>query len=231
MKSISRRNLFKYGVSAVGSGVVGVGLGENLLGVASPAIKQSVTPDTAINLLYQGNKRFSKQKLKNPNRSNFRLREIAKGQKPFAAVLGCADSRVPVEILFDQGLGDLFVVRVAGNVATPEEIGSLEYGSLVLGTGIILVLGHERCGAVIATIDDKPVPGKIGSILEKIKPAVTASVNESGDRIKNAIVANIKNQIVELKTSPVLTDLIKAGKLKIVGGYYDLDTGVVIPVV
>ena len=231
MKSISRRNLFKYGVSAVGSGVVGVGLGENLLGVASPAIKQSVTPDTAINLLYQGNKRFSQQKLKNPNRSNFRLREIAKGQKPFAAVLGCADSRVPVEILFDQGLGDLFVVRVAGNVATPEEIGSLEYGSLVLGTGIILVLGHERCGAVIATIDDKPVPGKIGSILEKIKPAVTASVNESGDRIKNAIVANIKNQIVELKTSPVLTDLIKAGKLKIVGGYYDLDTGVVIPVV
>ena len=231
MKSISRRNLFKYGVSAVGSGVVGVGLGENLLGVASPAIKQSVTPDTAINLLYQGNKRFSKQKLKNPNRSNFRLREIAKGQKPFAAVLGCADSRVPVEILFDQGLGDLFVVRVAGNVATPEEIGSLEYGSLVLGTGIILVLGHERCGAVIATIDDKPVPGKIGSILEKIKPAVTASVNEPGDRIKNAVVANIKSQIVELKTSPVLTDLIKAGKLKIVGGYYDLDTGVVIPVV
>ena len=231
MKSISRRNLFKYGVSAVGSGVVGVGLGENLLGVASPAIKQSVTPDMAINLLYQGNKRFSKQKVKNPNRGNFRLREVAKGQKPFAAVLGCADSRVPVEILFDQGLGDLFVVRVAGNVATPEEIGSLEYGSLVLGTGIILVLGHERCGAVIATIDDKPVPGKIGSILEKIKPAVTASVNEPGDRIKNAVVANIKSQIVELKTSPVLTDLIKAGKLKIVGGYYDLDTGVVIPVV
>ena len=128
-------------------------------------------------------------------------------------------------------LGDLFVVRVAGNVATPEEIGSLEYGSLVLGTGIILVLGHERCGAVIATIDDKPVPGKISSILEKIKPAVTASVNESGDRIKNTIVANIKNQIVELKTSPVLTDLIKAGKLKVVGGYYDLDTGVVTPVV
>ena len=231
MKSISRRNLFKYGVSAVGSGVVGVGLGENLLGVASPAIKQSVTPDTAINLLYQGNKRFSKQKLKNPNRSNFRLREIAKGQKPFAAVLGCADSRVPVEILFDQGLGDLFVVRVAGNVATPEEIGSLEYGSLVLGTGVILVLGHERCGAVIATIDDKPVPGKIGSILEKIKPAVTASVNESGDRIKNAVVANIKSQIAELKTSLVLTDLIKTGKLKIFGGYYDLDTGIVMPVV
>ena len=231
MKSISRRNLFKYGVTSVGSGLVSFDLGENLLGVASPAIKQSVTPDMAINLLYEGNKRFSKQKVRNPNRGSFRLREVAKSQKPFAAVLGCADSRVPVEILFDQGLGDLFVVRVAGNVATPEEIGSLEYGSLVLGTGIILVLGHERCGAVIATIDDKPVPGKIGSILEKIKPAVTASVNESGDRIKNAIVANIKNQIVELKTSPVLTDLIKAGKLKIVGGYYDLDTGVVTPVV
>ena len=231
MKSISRRNLFKYGVTSVGSGLVSFDLGENLLGVASPAIKQSVTPDMAINLLYEGNKRFSKQKVRNPNRGSFRLREVAKSQKPFAAVLGCADSRVPVEILFDQGLGDLFVVRVAGNVATPEEIGSLEYGSLVLGTGVILVLGHERCGAVIATIDDKPVPGKIGSILEKIKPAVTASVNEPGDRIKNAVVANIKSQIAELKTSLVLTDLIKTGKLKIFGGYYDLDTGIVMPVV
>jgi carbonic anhydrase len=122
------------------------------------------------------------------------------------------------------------VVRVAGNVATPEEIGSLEFGTAVLGAKVVLVLGHERCGAVDAAIKDKPVPGKIGSILTHIKPAVTASENQSGDRLRNATIANIKNQITELQGSPVLADLIKAGSLKIIGGFYDLDTGVVTPV-
>jgi carbonic anhydrase len=228
MKSISRRNLFKYGVSAVGVGGA-VSFGGDLLGAGGVVAQTIANPDAAIEALNQGNKRFSQQKVKQPNRGTFRLREVAKGQKPFAAILGCADSRVPVEILFDQGLGDLFVVRVAGNVATPEEIGSLEYGSLVLGAKVILVLGHERCGAVDATIQGKPVPGKIGNILSHIKPAVTAS--QPGNRLKNATVANIKNQIVELQTSPVLTDLVKAGKLKIVGGFYNLDTGVVEPIV
>ena len=226
MKSISRRNLFKYGVGAAGVGGV-VGLGGDLFGVGEAAAKAVATPDAAIEALNQGNKRFSQQKAKQADSSVFRLREIAKKQKPFAAVLGCADSRVPVEILFDQGLGDLFVVRVAGNVVTPEEMGSLEFGTAVLGTKVILVLGHERCGAVDAAIKDQPVPGKIGSILTKIKPAVTASESQSGDRLKNAIIANVKNQIAELQTSPVLTDLIKTGKLKIIGGFYDLDTGVV----
>ncbi len=229
MKSISRRNLFKYGVGAVGVGG-GVVLGGDLLGVGGATAKVVANSDEAIEALNQGNKRFAQQKVTQGNRGSFRLREVAKGQKPFAAILGCADSRVPVEILFDQGLGDLFVVRVAGNVATPEEVGSLEYGTLVLGAKVILVLGHERCGAVDATIQGKPVPGKIGSILEHIKPAVTATANQSGDRLMNATIANIKNQIAELKTSPVLTDLIKTGKLKIVGGFYDLDTGVVAPV-
>jgi carbonic anhydrase len=226
MKSISRRNLFKYGVGAAGVGGA-VGLGGDLLGVGGVAAKAVATPDAAIEALNQGNQRFSQQKVKQPNRGSFRLREVAKGQKPFAAVLGCADSRVPVEILFDQGLGDLFVVRVAGNVATPEEIGSLEFGTAVLGSKVVMVLGHGSCGAVDATIKGQPVPGKIGSILAHIKPAVTASESQSGDRLRNATIANIKNQIAELQTSPVLTDLIKTGKLKIIGGFYDLDTGVV----
>jgi carbonic anhydrase len=230
MKSISRRNLFKYGVGAVGVGGA-VSLGGDLLGVGGATAKVVVNPDAAIEALNQGNKRFSQQKVKQPNRGSFRLREVAKKQKPFAAILGCADSRVPAEILFDQGLGDLFVVRVAGNVATPEEIGSLEYGTLVLGAKVILVLGHERCGAVDATIQNQPVPGKIGNILAHIKPAVTASANQPGDRLKNATLANIKNQIAELQTSPVLKDLISTGKLKIIGGFYDLDTGIVSPVV
>ena len=115
-------------------------------------------------------------------------------------------------------------------MATPEEIGSLEYGTLVLGAKVVLVLGHQKCGAVKATIEAKPVPGKIGSVLEQIKPALVAMQSQSGDPLKNVTIANIKNQIVILKSSPVVADLIKAGKLKVVGGYYDLDTGIVTPV-
>jgi carbonic anhydrase len=227
---ISRRNLFKFGATAVGTGLVTSRLGIDLLDAPSAEAKQNLTPDNAIDQLMQGNKRFANQKTKQPNRGSFRLREVAKGQNPFAAILGCADSRVPAEIVFDQGLGDLFVVRVAGNVATPEEIGSLEYGTLVLGAKVVLVLGHQKCGAVKATIEAKPVPGKIGSVLEQIKPAVLASQNQAGDPLKNATLANIKNQIAILNSSPVIADLVKTGKLKIIGGFYDLETGLVTPV-
>jgi carbonic anhydrase len=223
----SRRNLFKLGAFTVGTGLVTSRLGLDLLDAPAASAKQNITPVTAVNELLQGNKRFAEQKTKQANRNVFRLREVAKGQNPFAAILGCADSRVPAEIIFDQGLGDLFVVRVAGNVATPEEIGSLEYGTLVLGAKVILVLGHERCGAVKAAIDNKPVPGKIGTILGQIKPAVTASKGQTGDKLKNATLNNIKNQIATLKDSPVIADLIAKGQLKIVGGFYDLDTGLV----
>lgn len=224
---ISRRNLFKFGATAVGTGLITSKLGIDLLDAPTANAKQNLTPDSAIAELLQGNKRFSSQKLNQPNRSSFRLREVASGQKPFAAILGCADSRVPAEIVFDQGLGDLFVVRVAGNVATPEEIGSLEYGTLVLGAKVILVLGHQRCGAVKAAMDNQPVPGQIGSILKHIKPLPVASKNQPGDLLKATTIANVKNQIAILKASPVVTDLIKSGKLKIVGGFYNLDTGIV----
>jgi carbonic anhydrase len=143
MASFSRRNLVKLGLGVAGGGVVGVGLKSDLFGVRPVAAKDILTPDRAVEVLYQGNKRFAKQKTDNPNRGSFRLQEVAKGQKPFASVLGCADSRVPAEIVFDRGLGDLFVVRVAGNVATPEEVGSLEFGSLVLGSKVILVLWNS----------------------------------------------------------------------------------------
>jgi carbonic anhydrase len=221
---ITRRNLFKLGATAVGTGFVtsqlGIGASQS-----TAATTQNFTPDNAFDELIQGNKRFASQKTKAANRGVFRLREVAQGQKPFAAILGCADSRVPSEIIFEQGLGDLFVVRVAGNIATPEEIGSLEYGTLVLGAKVLLVLGHERCGAVKAAIDNKPVPGKIGAILEQIQPAVASTSKQSPDQLKDATIANVKNQIAILKSSSVIADLIKSNKLKIVGGFYDLDTG------
>jgi carbonic anhydrase len=224
---ISRRGLLKFIATSVGTGLIASKLGLDLFDAPAAEATQNLTSDGAIDKLMQGNKRFANQRTQQPNRGLFRLREVANGQNPFAAILGCADSRVPAEIVFDQGLGDLFVVRVAGNIATPEEIGSLEYGTLVLGAKVLLVLGHKKCGAVKATMEDKPVPGKIGSVLAQIKPAVLSSKNTLGDSLKNATIANIKNQIAILKTSPVLTDLIKTGKLKIIGGYYDLDTGIV----
>lgn len=223
---LSRRNLFKFGATAVGTGLISSKLGIDLLDSAPANAKQNFTPELALNELLQGNKRFSSQKFKQPNRGAFRLREVAKGQNPFAAILGCADSRVPAEIIFDQGLGDLFIVRVAGNVASEEEVGSLEFGTLVLGAKVLLVLGHARCGAVQAAIDNKPVPGKIGSILKHIKQIKVATQNSPEALLKETTIANIKDQIATLKTSPVLADLIKSGKLKIVGGFYDLNTGI-----
>ncbi len=226
MSFISRRNLLKLSAATAGIGLITNQLGLNALAADLPISNQKFTPDSALAELLAGNQRFAQQQTTGLHRGAFRLKQVAKGQKPFAAILGCADSRVPVEILFDQGLGDLFVVRVAGNVATPEEIGSLEYATLV-GAKVILVLGHERCGAVTAALAGKPVPGQIGSILEQIKPAIAATKGQSGDPLKNAIIANVQNQVAIIASSPVVTDLVQAGKLKIVGGYYDLDTGVV----
>ena len=226
MSFISRRNLLKLTISTAGSGLITNQLGLKALAAPAKIATKSLTPDTALAKLLAGNQRFASQKVRQPNQGVFRLQEVAQGQHPFAAILGCADARVPVEIIFDRGLGDLFTVRVAGNVATPEEIGSLEYAAL-LGTQIILVLGHERCGAVTAALANQPVPGQIGSILAQIKPAIISTKNQSGDPLKNAIVANVNNQITTLKFSPVLAKLIASEHLKIVGGYYDLDTGLV----
>lgn len=226
--NLSRRTLFKFGAGVVGTGVLTAGIGSKLM-VSEPAVAQQkdINPDQALQSLIEGNQRFVTRKRRNPNQTQTRLVEVAKAQKPFASILGCADSRVPSEIVFDQGLGDLFVCRIAGNVATAEEIGSLEFGSLVLGSKVIMVLGHERCGAVDATIKGAQVPGQIGSLIDAIKPSVEKSKNLPGDKLENACKANILMQVEKLKASSVLSQLIDAGKLKVVGGYYDLDNGTV----
>jgi carbonic anhydrase len=221
---LSRRNLLKLGTGVVGAGVA-LGVGSNILTPEVATAKNVINPDDALQALLDGNDRFANRKRRYQNQGYTRLQEVAKGQKPFASILGCADSRVPSEIVFDQGLGDLFVCRVAGNIATLEEIGSLEFGSLVLGSKLIMVVGHERCGAVDATIKGAQVPGQIGSLLEAIKAGVEKSQGQPGDKLENACKGNILVQIEKLKSSPVLSELISANKLKIVGGYYDLDTG------
>ena len=223
--NLSRRNALKFVAGAIGTGVLAAGAGADLA-APEPAIAQNdLTPDAALKQLMDGNKRFVESKRQNPHQDFGRLTEVAKAQKPFAAILGCADSRFPSEIIFDQGLGDLFVCRVAGNVVTSEETGSLEFGTLVLGAKVLVVVGHKRCGAVDATIKGAQVPGQIGSLLDAIRPAVESSKGQSGDRLENASKANVVLQANKLKASPVISKLIEENKLKVVGGYYDLDTG------
>ena len=128
--------------------------------------------------------------------------------------------------MFDQGLGDLFVVRLAGNVVSPTSLGSLEFATAVLGAQLIVVMGHERCGAVAAAVKGDPLPGRIGTFVEDIKPALAKVKGKSGDPVENAVVANVQYQVELLQeTSVMLAQLIQEGKLKIVGCRYDLDTG------
>ncbi len=225
--NLSRRNSLKFVAGAIGTGILAARVGADLVAPEPAIAENDLTPDAAMKKLMDGNKRFVDRKRQSPNQDLPRLVEVAKSQKPFAAILGCADSRFPSEIIFDQGLGDLFVCRVAGNVATPEEIGSLEFGTLVLGAKVLVVIGHKRCGAVDATIKGAQVPGQIGSLLDAIRPAVESSKGQSGDHLENASKANVVLQANRLKASPVIAKLIAEDKLKVVGGYYDLDTGAV----
>ena len=206
---------------AIGAmGVVGA------LASQSPAWEQETeppkTPEEALKALSAGNVRFSTGKIMSGHRDLDRVRRIAFKQSPFAAFLGCADSRVPIEIVFDQGFGDLFVTRIAGNVASSENIGSLEFGTQILGCKIIFVLGHTACGAVSAAMKGDEVPGQISGLFQHIRPAVKAA---RGD-LDKAISENVKNQAMTIaESSPVVSRLVQRRELIVAGGIYDLTTG------
>ena len=186
-----------------------------------------MSPAQALDFLHQGNARFVAGKTTEPNRDIARLREVAPRQTPFAAFLGCADSRVPVEIVFDQGFGDLFVSRIAGNVAATENIASLEFATQVLGAKVLYVLGHTSCGAVAAAAKGDPVPGQISALFQHIRPAVRAA---KGD-VDAAIRENVRLQAQTLvEASTVISSLVSAGKVLVAGGIFDLETGRVEPV-
>ena len=180
------------------------------------------TPAEALAALMDGNRRFAEGHPVAPHRDFARLREIAPKQTPFAAFLGCADSRVPVEIVFDQGFGDLFVSRIAGNIAVAEQIASLEFGTAVLGAKVLYVLGHTACGAVSATMAGTEVPGQISALYYHIRPAVRAA----GGSLDKAIIENVRNQAFALREgSTVINRLVREEKLLVAGGVYDLATG------
>ncbi|MHC5768157.1 MAG: carbonic anhydrase [Nostoc sp.] len=227
---VGRRNFLKFasvvGIAATTFGDSFWNIEQTAVADIHPVNPNSISPNEAIRRLLDGNQRFINQKRQYPDQSLEHLRLVAKAQYPFAAILGCADSRVPAEIVFDQGLGDLFVVRVAGNVVSDTVIGSLEYSTAVLGSQLIIVLGHRRCGAVAEAIKNEPLPGRIGLIIEGIKPSVERVKFRTGDNMQDAVIANIQYQTEKLQeSSTILAKLLGEGKLKIVGACYDIDTG------
>ncbi|WP_414660367.1 carbonic anhydrase [Horticoccus sp. 23ND18S-11] len=188
--------------------------------------KPKVSADAALQLLMAGNARFAAGGLLHPDQSVSRRTDLAKGQKPFAIILTCADSRVAPEIYFDQGLGDIFVLRNAGNILNDHTIGSIEYAVEHLGAGLIMVIGHSKCGAVSAAAAGGHAPGHIQSIVESIVPAVKASEEESGDKVENAVRANARMVAAALRSSdPILSEAAKHGHIKVVAARYDLSSG------
>ena len=191
---------------------------------AEPA--SAVAPDAALARLLEGNARFVAGNATHPHQSNERRAELVGGQAPFAVILTCADSRVAPEIYFDQGLGDLFVLRNAGNVLDDHIIGSIEYAIEHLHAGLVVVVGHAKCGAVAATVAGGHAPGHIHSIVESIEPALESVRSQEGDKVDNTVRANARRVAEILRhVEPIVGEAVKSGSVKVVAGRYDLATG------
>ena len=233
--SLTRRQFMQWsGMFALGTTLSACGAVESFTAepTAEPTPEPAVTgPDEALQRLLDGNQRYVNNRTVDPNQTERRRVEVATGQHPFATILGCVDSRVPPEIVFDRGLGDLFVIRTAGQVVDQAVMGSIEFGSFELGIPLVFVLGHESCGAVKATLEtleaNGHAEGSIGYLVEAITPAIEAAHGQEGDELDNAVKANVSLVVEQLKQSPILSAAIAAGTLKIVGGRYDLDKGAI----
>lgn len=201
-----------------------------LLLVASAALfgqhDASLLGDEALKKLMEGNKKFVEFKQNHPHQNEERLKEVATSQSPFAIIVGCSDSRVPPEIIFDQGMGDLFIIRNAGNVVDDFAMASIEYAVKHLGVRLIVVLGHERCGAVDATIKGGELPGHLNHLTDEIKPAIESAIRVTGDLLTNVIYSNTKRITQQINSSEeLLKEFVEHKGLKVVSAYYDLDTG------
>jgi carbonic anhydrase len=205
----------------------------------APAEARMIPAREALERLRDGNRRFVDDVRSGGNGTNqTRRRELAAGQEPFAIVLGCSDSRVPAEIIFDQGLGDLFVIRVAGNIVAPSQVGSVEFAAERFGTRLVVVLGHSRCGAIVATIEELGRPTQdqsrnLRSIVDRVRPSVepllaTELAHDYDRLVRQAVRANIRASVDHLRHgSEVLEGLIQNDGLLVVGAKYSLETGVV----
>ena len=193
---------------------------------ASVARESSLTADQALQRLIEGNGRYVAGAATHPDQSPQRRAELAKGQSPFAIVLTCSDSRVAPELFLDQGLGDLFVIRNAGNILDDHVIGSMEYAVEHLHVPLVMVVGHEKCGAVSAAVGGGEAPGHIRSVVEALEPAVEQAKNLPGDKVDNAVRANAQRAVdILTHVEPILKEAVVSGKLLVVPARYDLATG------
>jgi carbonic anhydrase len=198
----------------------------------SPALAQNTGPMTgaaALQLLLDGNKRFAAGQSQYPDQGVDRRKTVAAGQTPLAFVLGCYDSRVSHELVFDQGLGDIFSSRTAGNLIDDAVMGGIEFGVEEFKVPLLVIMGHQRCGAVKATVDalasGASAPGSIGRVVELIRPAVELARSRPGDLLDNSVRANVELGVATLNDSDLLAETVNAGNLVIVGARYSLDTG------
>lgn len=234
----SRRNIFSnVGKAGLGAGAAAMGLSAFPIAANAATLapsdgeKTTLTPDEALNLMIAGNENYLTDSPIRAVTGRERRLQIAQSQAPIAAYVSCSDSRVPPELLFGRGLGELFIIRNAGNTIDTVARGSIEYAVAQLGVPLIVIMGHERCGAVSAAVsvvtDNATFPGSIGHMIEPIIPAVLEAQNQPGDLVDNAVRANVSRTVRELRTlsSPLLLEPQSAGKLKVVGAYYDLDDG------
>jgi carbonic anhydrase len=222
---VARREFLQSSIPGIVAGIAAPAL-LNLAAAPRVRAQTDLSPEGALRELVTGNERFAANRLTSIEHDLSILKEkTLDKQEPFAAVLACADSRLPVELIFDQTIGHIFVTRVAGNVVTPELIASLEYGVAVLGVKVLLVLGHSNCGAVKAAMKADAVPGQISVLYQHLQPAV----EKSGGDFTKAIAANARIQTELLRTSStVMSKAVKEGKLKIESAVYDLATGKVV---
>ncbi len=183
------------------------------------------TAEQALRLLLEGNARYVAGQMHHPHQDARRREEISAGQQPFAAILCCSDSRVPPEVVFDRGLGDVFVVRTAGNLADAIALGSLEYAVDHLGTPLVMVLGHEKCGAVTAAVQGGEAPAHIAAIVEALRPAIESVPTDCADPVDWATRANVRQLVAQLKANPIMAGRVAAGTLRIVGAIYYLHSG------
>jgi carbonic anhydrase len=225
-------------ISCAGCGVLSTAVGLVMPTVAhavhgAKGNKTDLTPDQALALLKEGNAKFIGDTPLHGVQDRAQRMAIARGQAPIAVLVGCSDSRVPPELLFGRGLGELFIVRNAGNTVDTAALGSIQYAVAELGVPLIVVLGHERCGAVQAAVavvkDDATFPGSIGQMIEPIIPAVLHAQHQEGDLLDNAVRENVRGAVMRLRDSPepILLEPLQARRLKIVGAHYDLEDGTV----